>query len=302
MATYNTTTEVCDNIIFSNNIAYNSGFIISFQHNTINSQIINNTCYGSTINEGIIIYSYVPGDACYNNLIKGNTSYNNKTHGINLGWYVRDTVVEKNYCYNNDSFGIVVDAGASDNLIKNNICINNEENIGIEGNTAGQTYNIKFYNNILIYGVKTSFAGLFLDVDVGGHDITFKNNIVVSNDYRQEIMDLNDNFTNIVSNYNCFHENLDPSGPQFRYDGTNVYLTDWQATSQDTNSIVSDPLLTSDYRLTSTSPCKDAGVTLSEVTDDYEGNPRPMGASTDIGAYEWFKCKIGNVILRNCNL
>ena len=79
-------------------------------------------------------------------------------------------------------------------------------------------------------------------------------------------------------------------------------LSDWQATGQDSNSIVSNPLLTSDYHIPRTSPCIDSGTTLAEVTDDYEGNPRPMGASTDIGAYEYYKCRIRNATLKNVSV
>ena len=41
-----------------------------------------------------------------------------------------------------------------------------------------------------------------------------------------------------------------------------------------------------DYSLQTTSPCIDAGATLTSVTNDYRGNSRPQGAGYDIGAYE----------------
>jgi hypothetical protein len=34
------------------------------------------------------------------------------------------------------------------------------------------------------------------------------------------------------------------------------------------------------------SPAIDAGESLSEVTNDYDGNHRPQGAGYDIGAFE----------------
>ena len=42
----------------------------------------------------------------------------------------------------------------------------------------------------------------------------------------------------------------------------------------------------SNYRLKSTSPAKNAGLTLAEVTSDRNGVPRPSGPGVDIGAYE----------------
>jgi parallel beta-helix repeat protein len=41
-----------------------------------------------------------------------------------------------------------------------------------------------------------------------------------------------------------------------------------------------------DYHLQSGSPCIDAGVALSQVADDFDGNARPQGAGIDIGPYE----------------
>lgn len=42
-----------------------------------------------------------------------------------------------------------------------------------------------------------------------------------------------------------------------------------------------------DFNLRSTSPAIDAGLTLSEVSWDFDGRSRPRGAASDIGAYEF---------------
>jgi len=42
-----------------------------------------------------------------------------------------------------------------------------------------------------------------------------------------------------------------------------------------------------DYHLQSSSPAINAGVTISSVTNDYDGNPRPQRSVYDIGAYEY---------------
>jgi hypothetical protein len=55
------------------------------------------------------------------------------------------------------------------------------------------------------------------------------------------------------------------------------------------NITTSDPLFVnsgSDWHLQKCSPAIDAGVTLSVVTKDYDGLPRPIGAAYDMGAYE----------------
>jgi len=56
-----------------------------------------------------------------------------------------------------------------------------------------------------------------------------------------------------------------------------------------TNAVWQDPLLTADYHLGSGSPAMDAGLTISWLTVDLEGNPRPQGAKYDIGAFEEVK-------------
>jgi hypothetical protein len=42
-----------------------------------------------------------------------------------------------------------------------------------------------------------------------------------------------------------------------------------------------------DFHLRSTSPLIDRGVNLSTLTNDYDGTARPVGTSTDIGAFEY---------------
>jgi len=252
------------------------------------------------------LQAYATSSDVYNitfrrNTVSNTSLLNGAAHGINVGWTIRDVIVERNYCFDNAGFGIVMDAGVHDVVVKNNLCVNNGNNIGGQGDTYGEIYHIKFYNNTLVYGAGTTYAGLFLNIAQGGHDITFKNNIIVSNDSRQEIMDNHDNFTNIVSDYNCFQEKLDPNGARFRYNNTNIYLAAWQAVGQDLHSIALDPQLAADYTLKSNSPCIDAGVDVG-VTSDYAGITRPQRNACDIGAYEAIKSNLDIVRVKKSNL
>ncbi len=43
-----------------------------------------------------------------------------------------------------------------------------------------------------------------------------------------------------------------------------------------------------DYHLKSTPSAINAGVTLPEVTSDYDGRSQPQGGGYDIGAYEQY--------------
>src|SRR5262249_5336155 len=56
------------------------------------------------------------------------------------------------------------------------------------------------------------------------------------------------------------------------------------------NKINTNPLFvntaTFDYHLQTGSPAIDAGLTLTMVSNDFEGHSRPQGPAFDIGAYE----------------
>lgn len=68
------------------------------------------------------------------------------------------------------------------------------------------------------------------------------------------------------------------------------YVTQWETykaeTNQDPNSIHGDPLMNTGLTLRESSPCINAGITLSTVTDDFNGIARPQGLAYDIGAFE----------------
>jgi len=69
-------------------------------------------------------------------------------------------------------------------------------------------------------------------------------------------------------------------------------LSDVVDYTADINSVTDDPglidALGGNYSIDDTSPCFDAGLTLSYITDDYVALARPQGAGYDIGAYEVF--------------
>ena len=72
-------------------------------------------------------------------------------------------------------------------------------------------------------------------------------------------------------------------GPINTYYNWNYYRSN---TKQDVNSITSNPLITSEFVITSKSPCVNAG-TVSTATTDYIGTSRPQGNGWDIGAFEF---------------
>ncbi len=58
-------------------------------------------------------------------------------------------------------------------------------------------------------------------------------------------------------------------------------------------SVTTDPLFvnlgSNDLHLQASSPAKDKGVTISNLTTDFDGIHRPQGSAYDIGAYEYFQ-------------
>jgi parallel beta helix pectate lyase-like protein len=147
-------------------------------------------------------------------------------------------------------FGILISGTA--NLVYNNI---------IYGVTGGDTANNKaisvwwgnghkVYNNTV---VNNATIGIAVDTDATSADV--RNNIVYGNTGGAQFMNLGANTT--ASN-NLF--GVDP--------------------------LFADPS-TNNFQLRATSRAIDAGVSLSIVTTDIAGVPRPQGSAPDIGSYEY---------------
>jgi parallel beta-helix repeat protein len=193
-------------------------------------------------------------------------------------------------------FGVYIEWGCNTHLIYNNVIYNvNENGIRVGGNTADNkpTDGSQIYNNTLW---NTGRAGIYLD---RAKNTTVANNVFSGSTNAQVIVSPN----SISNGGNTFSNNL------WRKDGTSLFarwnfdpnvsgyqagnldLAGWVAASGETNAVSSDPLFTNsssrDFTLSSASPAKDAGKTISLVTADIIGTVRPQGAAYDIGAYEF---------------
>jgi hypothetical protein len=269
------------------------------------------------IKDNVVDGGYEIGMQCYSSLASGlvyniTISHNivsNVTpsvlygagHGINIGWYSSNVVVERNYLYHNIRYGIVVDSGVSNVVIKNNICYDNVYNIGSENDSLhGGNDNIKFYNNTLIYGATTISAGFRFADGYEGNNYEIKNNIIIGNsDTVSFIDDSSNTLVNLVSDYNCFY-NSTGNFPKFTYNGTTyVGLTDWQGAGFDAHSNTTNPTLTG---FIPKSSCINTGITLLSVLDDYNGSLRPVSSGYDIGAVETGASFIRNATLQTVSV
>lgn len=127
------------------------------------------------------------------------------------------------------------------------------------------------------------------DFGLGGQDFPFgillyqSPNAIIKNNIFYDI--INDNHLYLKDSQS--HQGLDVGhNNTFRSDGQepagSPYPDDlWQVDPMFVNAAADD------FHLQSNSPAIDVGVTLAEVTNDYEGSPRPQGAGYDIGAYEY---------------
>jgi len=203
-------------------------------------------------------------------------------------------VVRNNYIHNNGpAEGAIFFEVSNNGLFYNNVVASNKRR-GIYLSAANNT---RVYNNT-IYGT-TERAG----IEVGGMprgSSTLTNNIISNNivSHGSSVYDLYilpPNGSTIASNTSDYNNFYRPAGINLRYSSTYQNLASWRtATGMDLHSLSADPGFVAPgasalgYAVTAGSPVVDKGANLvSAVTDDYLKVFRPVGAATDIGAFEF---------------
>lgn len=238
-----------------------------------------------TTNKGCIIVERGSGG-----LISGNRVFMGK---FGIAIYTSNTVVEYNYLENigmNDALRLWENRGQTDVTLRYNI-VNGCDNSGLSIGNASQAVtpmsNIRVHNN-LIYN---SYWGVGFSVPVSGE---FKNNIIWSDAHVNPQRRLN--VTGVISGqtFASDHNIIQDKGTSemVRWLGTSYTdLAGFQSGSgSDANSLTASPSwvapASGNFQLQGGSPAIDAGAPLGATTD-FDGNPAPQGATTDIGPLEY---------------
>ena len=196
----------------------------------------------------------------------------------------QNIIFEQNYCenLNQGMSAFMLNGGANNLTIKNNII---KAYIGINTAQSGQ-HHLYIFNNLWINDLSIGSLNESNPYAIGLRNVPYtivKNNIFYNQpdntiftlgDTAGQEIDNNLAFNGDGSNAPCMKvENWICANPPPAHDQWNV-----------------DPLFINpaayDYHLQLTSPAIDAGFSVNNVTDDYEGNPRPQGIGYDIGVYE----------------
>jgi parallel beta-helix repeat protein len=229
-----------------------------------------------------------------NNKIIGNEVYNNGNAGDPASALGHDGIYSDpnarsnsyigNYVHHNGrlSIGTNLDHGfylcADNELVMNNIsAYNASRGIQISGRDS-TVENLKIYNNVLAFN---NLSGIVIWQSMS--NIEIKNNIIYKNKtYGIETSSSSGNPVAVENN--IISGNV--AGNIFIYpasSGPSISLA--QVNSYNVNPLFMNE--SGDFHIQSGSPARDKGLSLSVVTNDFDGNARPQNGLWDIGAFEF---------------
>ncbi len=244
--------------------------------------IIQNGNMGSHGNGGgIYIQSGAP-------LIAANVIFNNMAY---LGGGVYNNAgsprLERNTIYSNTATtsggGVFSDGGMP--ISRNDIFYRNlaGSNSGGLGNNISSTFVVQndvFYQNTAVTG---GGSGLGVGGGLGNSGNLVLTNAIVADNAAVTSGGGIYNFPGAATSidYSDVVSNTAPGGSDFSGEGITI-----------TNVISEDPLFQDapggDFHLQAGSPARDAGTTLADVSDDFDGQVRPFGPDYDMGADEYY--------------
>jgi parallel beta-helix repeat protein len=264
--------------------------------------IENNRTSGSIEEHGIYVSN--SGDRP---VIRNNESFNNHGCGIHMNGdlsqggdgIISNALVSGNRIHNNaipnatypmlgGGSGINMD-GVQNSRIENNLLYNNHASgislYSIDG-AAGSTGNVVVNNTVH----QPSDGRWALNIrDASTHNTAYNNIFLSDHSFRGAINFTADSLPGFTSNHNAVISRFSPNDG-----GTVLSLPNWRSSSgQDANSFVATAAAlfvnagAGDYRLSNSSPARNAGTSQLAPAGDLGGLPRPAGGAFDVGAFEF---------------
>jgi hypothetical protein len=248
-------------------------------------------------------HGFYVNNSADNGVLSDNVAYSNFSLGIHMNGDAKmggdgvmtNWLVERNSCYSNGSNGFDGD-GVEYTVWKNNLAYDNASK-GIHLCAVNGAVNPRYdrvINNTLITKIGGYYCLTFYKgkgSKPGGNNNTAMNNILynydINNSMRGSIMYVSTWMSTFTSNYNVVVNRFAVDDNRTKYT-----FAQWQALGKDLNSTMcldASLLFVNhtgfDFHLKAGSPAINAGTVIADVTDDLDGNPRPVG-NYDCGCYE----------------
>jgi hypothetical protein len=251
----------------------------------------NNEAHHSEIEHGIYV-----SNSCDRPIVRNNWVHDNHANGLHFNGdesqggdgLIENALVEGNVIHGNGvggGSGINMDGGVN-GVVRNNLLYDNHAS-GISlyriDASAGATGNLVVNNTIL----SAADGRWCVNISDGSTGNTVRNNILYSfHSFRGAISIDAASRPGFVSDYNSVMDQMSIDGGD-----SAIGFAAWQALGYDAHSFVATPaqhflVPGADFHLLDSSPALDAGSAAGAPAFDLDGNPRPVGAAVDLGAYE----------------
>ena len=229
-------------------------------------------------------------------VIRGNLVYANRANGIHMNGdlsqggdgIISGALVERNVIYGNGAgggSGINMD-GVTDSVVQNNLLYDNHASgvslYQIDGAT-GSTGNLVVNNTI----VNAADGRWCVNINTGSSGNRVVNNALYNyHSFRGVITIDASSRPGFTSDYNSVMSRFSTGGGDMV-----IGLAAWQTLGYDVHSFLATPadlflVPGADFHLNPGSPALDAGTPVGAPPVDLDGNPRPVGAGVDVGAFE----------------
>jgi parallel beta-helix repeat protein len=255
------------NTIYSNG---SNGIVIDGNYWVVENNVVYDNGTNTSEDIGIHVYTSGPSSGSgSSNIIRFNIVYNQKGAandgaGIAIDQWCDNNQVYYNICYDNDGPGFY-NYDATGNVFYNNVaygnCRNSSGGLTMKSEfrlTGARTSNTTLKNNIGYATAPNTYA-IYLNSDTYDSTLTITNNVWFS------------------LSADWYYFNVTPGAD----------IRDWNGFTSSGADLYADPEFVSpgtNFHLTATSPCIDAGVPVGLVSD-FQGSS--ISGVVDIGAYEY---------------